>query len=115
VTVNELVSDNGTDRAYSDSNAPDLTVGVRVELGGNRRFQFTSDSAGCELTTFTRIPVSVSPSPANLPLAILETTISALFIGNQLWRGTFDGLSGIRLTSGDGSPWLERHDEFGDC
>ena len=114
-TINQLVSSDGSVYAYSDGAPPDLSVGVWVEVGGNRRFKFTSNGTGCEITTATRIPVSVSLSPANLPLAILETTISALFIGNQLWSGTFDGMSGIRLTSNDGALWLERRDEFGDC
>lgn len=115
VTINELVSSDGNIQAYSDGAPPDLSVGVWGEVGGNRRFKFTGNGTGCELTTSTRIPVSVSLSPANLPLAILETTISALFIGNQLWRGAFEGMSGIRLTSGDGSLWLDRRDEFGEC
>jgi hypothetical protein len=116
VTINEVVSDSGADRAFFDSSVPDLTVGVWVEVqGGNRRFKFTSNGTGCELTTATKVPVNLTLSPASLPQAILETTISAFIIGTEVYTGGFDGLSSLRLTSSSGTLWLERRDESGTC
>jgi hypothetical protein len=115
VTINEVVSDNG-DRAFFDSELPDLTGGVWVEIqDGIRRFKFSTDNqgalAGCELTLPTRTPVTaITIVPADLDSGRLQTEITDFTVGGTTWSGRFEGMSGMRLTRGSEVLELQRRD-----
>lgn len=112
VNINEVVSDSGTMRAYFDSEVPDETVGVWVEIQqGIRRFKFGNvASQRCELTT-PRTSATITIDPAvideNPALFKPQTTIT-MVVGGRTWSGVFVGMSGMRLTSGSDVMELER-------
>jgi hypothetical protein len=115
VTINEALSDNGIDRAFFDSAVPTLPQGVWVEIqDGQRRFKFTSDSAGCELTT-PRAAVTVAIVPADLTIPRLQTEITSFTVGGVTWTGSFTGMSGMRLTRGNDVMELERRNLPDQC
>jgi hypothetical protein len=116
VTINEALSDNGIDRAFFDSAVPTLPQGVWVEIQDEqRRFKFTSDSAGCELTN-PRTAVTVTILPADLTIPRLQTAITNFTVGGVTWTGSFTGMSGMRLTRAGGEVMeLERRNLPDNC
>lgn len=115
VTINEALADNGIDRAFFDSAVPTLPQGVWVEIQDEqRRFKFTSNSAGCELTN-PRTAVAVTILPADLDVPRLQTAITNFTVGGQTWTGSFTGMSGMRLTRGNDVMELERRNLPDNC
>lgn len=115
VTINEALSDNGVDRAFFDSAVPTLPQGVWVEIQDERRrFKFTSDTAGCELTT-PRTAVAVTILPADLTIPRLQTAITNFTVGGVTWTGSFTGMSGMRLTRTGEVMELERRNLPDQC
>jgi hypothetical protein len=111
LSINEVVSNDGRVRAHFDTEVPELTTGVWVEIQRERRrFKFQSNSAGCELTTPVRTAVAVTIEPADLGAGRLQTLITAFTIGGETWSGNFVGISGIRLTRGGELLELQRRD-----
>lgn len=110
VTLNELLSDDGKTRMFLDF-TPLLAGGVWVEIqGGQRRFAFTNNTSGCELTSpRLRVTVVLRESNVTDPAGPFETTIQTFAIGNDTpWSGKFVGISGMRLTRGSEMMELER-------
>ena len=123
-SINEAVSDDGSIRAYFDSEVPDLSTGVWVEIQrGERRFKFTasplvrdtSDIAGCELTTPTPTPAAGAIAAADRAAGQLQTEITAFTVGGVTWSGRFEGISGMKLTRGGEVLELQRRDLPGAC
>lgn len=113
VTINEVVADDGVQRAFFDSEVPDLRNGVWVDIhGSGRRFKFNSLAngifGGCELTPPPRPAVTVTLQLADLSVPILQTTITSFNVTGQTWSGVFVGLSGMRLTRSNEVLELER-------
>lgn len=124
VTINEAVSDDGLVRAYFDSELPNLTEGVWVEIQDERRrFKFTNNAfvrdttnvAGCELTSPAVTPLTATVVAADRDGGRLQTEISAFTVGGQTWTGRFVGISGMKLTRGGEVLELERRDLSGSC
>jgi hypothetical protein len=115
-SINEVLSDDGSVRAYFDSEVPDLSVGVWVEIQREqRRFKFQDNASGCELTTPTRTPVAVTIAPADIDAGRLQTQITDFTVGGETWTGNFVGISGIRLVRGNDVLELQRLDLADDC
>ena len=124
VTINEVVSDDGTKRAYFDSEVPNLRNGVWVEIRqGQRRFKFKDDPLvqdttlidGCELSASLPNAVSLTVVAADISVDRLQTTIPTFTAAGQTWSGAFLGASGMRLTRGSEVMELERRDLPGAC
>lgn len=110
-SINEAVSDTG-DRAYFDSETPELATGVWVEIQtGARRFKFGPGAAErCELTT-PRTPATIVVDEASLgDVPPRTTTTVSLTVGGQVWTGSFHGMSGMRLSNGGQVLELQRRD-----
>ncbi len=115
-SINEVVSDDGRIRAYFDSEVPDLSTGVWVEIQRERRrFRFQTNTSGCELTTPMRTAVAVTIEPADIDAGKLQTLITAFTIGGETWTGNFVGISGIRLVRGNDVLELQRRDLADSC
>ena len=124
VTINEVVSDDGTRRAFFDSEVPNLRTGVWVEIHhGQRRFKFNDDPliqdttaiSGCELSAPAPNGVSLTVIAADIGADRLQTTIVNFVAAGQTWSGAFLGASGMRLTRGSEVMELERRDLAGAC
>ena len=124
VTINEALSDDRTVRAFFDSEVPNLTDGVWVEIQhGQRRFKFqgnpveqaVSNIVGCELTTPATTPVLLTVEAADIGSARLQTRITSFTVGTQTGSGAFEGISGMKLTLGAQTLELERRDLPGSC
>jgi hypothetical protein len=113
ISVNEVRSDAG-DRLLFETFLPDLTEGVWVEIQqGERRFKFTSNSAGCELTATAKLAVALTVTRATFdldpPPDPFETRISGFRIaGGAAYGGRFLGVSGLQLQRGTEVLELER-------
>jgi len=123
VSINEALSDDGSIRAFFDSEVPNLTEGVWVEIQDEqRRFKFTSDPfvrettdiAGCELTSPATTPASITVVAANIGAGRLQTELT-LTVAGEVWSGSFVGISGMTLTRGTELLALQRRDLAGSC
>jgi len=123
-TINRAVSDDGKRVAWFDSEAPNLTDGVWVEIqDGQRRFKFdnnpfiqdTTAISGCELTSPTTSSLAMSVTTASIDEGRFETTIDALSVRGEVWSGEFVGVSGMRLRRGSQEMELERRNLSGTC
>lgn len=123
VTINEALSDDGSIRAFFDSEVPNLTEGVWVEIQDEqRRFKFTSDPfvrdttdvAGCELTSPATTPASLTVAAADIGAGRLQTELT-LTVAGEVWSGSFEGISGMKLTRGTEVLALQRRDLAGGC
>jgi len=119
LNINQALSDDGTKRMFFNF-APDLVPGVWVEIQhGQRRFAFSANDRGCELTSPTTTAVAISLSPADIrnPAGPFETTISSFTIagGGAAWQGRFVGVSGMRLTRGNEVLELQRREDSDTC
>lgn len=116
VTVNEAVRDGSPRHMFFDF-VPDLSQGVWVELQeGQRRFKFSSNSAGCEFSAPTRPAVTVALIGSNVaqPAGPFETTIGSLTIAGDIggaWSGRFIGVSAMSLKRGSQVLELQRRNE----
>jgi hypothetical protein len=124
LTINEALSDDGLVRAYFDSEAPNLTEGVWVEIqDGQRRFKFTSDPGtrtttdigGCELSAAPPNALDMTVVAADLGAGRLQTEITAFTVAGQTWSGRFVGISAMKLTRGSEVLELQRRDLPGTC
>jgi len=118
VNINQAVSDNAAVRMFFDFTPP-LNQGIWVELHqGLRRFVFSNNTTGCELSTpSTGVTVVLSESDILNPTGPLETTIQSFTIAGQggPWSGKFVGVSGMRLTRGSDVLELERRQGTATC
>lgn len=111
-TINEALSDDGATRLFFDV-VPDLSQGVWVEIEDERRrFKFSDNSRGCEVSASgsPAVAVTIVPSQVTNPAGPFETTIGAFTIAGRsgVWTGRFVGVSGMRLVRGDDELALER-------
>jgi hypothetical protein len=124
VTINEALSDDRSIRAFFDSEVPNLTEGVWVEIQNEqRRFKFegnpfvrdTTVIAGCELTSPATTPLSITVVAADRDGGQLQTEITDFSVGGATWTGRFEGISAMRLTRGSEVLELQRRDLPGAC
>lgn len=105
VSVNEVRSDTG-DRLLFETFFPNLIEGIWVEIQhSERRFKFTSNSAGCEVTASGKLAVALTITRATFdldpPPDPFETRISGFSIaGGAAYSGRFLGVSGMQLQRG---------------
>ena len=126
LSVNEMVSSDGTVRAFCDS-FPDMTEGVWVDIQDDtHRFVFTSNALGCEIVGSTKRPLSLSIQTSNFgqfaqgfaATLVPKTLVSTLTIPGAAARtfsGEFVGASGLRLSRSGETIELQRQDLAGDC
>jgi hypothetical protein len=110
--LNEARSDDGATRLFFDV-TPDLAPGLWVEVeDGRRRFKFSDNSSGCEISASgsPAVAITLVPSQVTNPAGPFETTIGAFSIAGRdgVWTGRFVGVSGMRLVRGDDELELER-------
>lgn len=127
LSVNEAVSNDGRIRAYFDF-FPDMSAGVWVDIHDeNHRLVFTGNSAGCELSSGTRRPLTLAIELSNYrdvaeqdppPVLVPRTRVSRLTIQGSPAReftGEFVGASGLRLARSGETIELQRRDLQGSC
>lgn len=122
VSVNEIRASDG--RSFFNDFFPNLASGVWVDIANpDRRFKFTSNTAGCEITAAGRRSVTMAVVVSNYGTVafapttpvIASTRISRLAVGSETWSGEFVGASGMRLTSGASTLQLERRNLADRC
>lgn len=111
VNVIEMVSDDGRTRLFFNFQ-PVMEEGVWVDIRDDRRrFKFTSDVGGCQLTSPATTPVDLVLTPTDLargtPARVNAMTVRRAS-GNEVWSGEFYGVSGVRLRSDEAFLELQR-------
>lgn len=117
LSVNEARSNDGSVHAYFDF-SPDMATGVWVDIHDDtRRFVFSSDIEGCEVTGTAKRRVDLEVRLSNFGAfgsgfavtLIDKTTISSFSIGGDpAYTGTFVGASGLRLVRGSDKIEIQR-------